>query len=419
MHSDKAGPADDFAPNAVMQHGGEDRFRQVVECAPNAMVIVNSRGEIEMVNVATERLFGYARRELLGMPVEMLVPHRHRSTHAGSRGTFFDGARDRPMSSGRELDALRHDGTEFPVEIGLNRIETLDGTLVLSSIIETSGRRRLEERLRLALESLHQAEKMEALGRMTSGIAHDFSNMLTVIAGNLDRLATGGEVSSARGLRALDLAVRGSERAARLTAQLLAFSRRQVLEPAPMEANRVVAGLPDMLSETLGAAIDIRILLTDLPWSILVDESLLEDALLNLAINARDAMPGGGTLTIETSNVHVDGYALTDDDVEPGDYGVLSVTDTGCGMSEETRKKVFEPFFTTKQAGRGTGLGLAQVYGFVTQSGGFVRVRSVPGSGSVFVLYFPRAHGGGERSADVVRDAAAVPATAAASRLPR
>jgi PAS domain S-box-containing protein len=269
---------------------------------------------------------------------------------------------------------------------------------------DVTERQRIEQQLR-------QAQRMEAVGQLTGGIAHDFNNLLTVVLGNIDlvrRRLAAGELP--RGLdemgRAAGAAARAAERGALLTQRLLAFSRRQALEPAPVDPNKLVSGSSDLLRRTLGEGIAIETVLTAGVWRTLVDPNELENAILNLALNARDAMPNGGKLTIETANIFLDAdYARAHEDVAAGEYVQIAVSDTGVGMSKEVAEQAFEPFFTTKEVGQGTGLGLSQVYGFVKQSGGHVKIYSEPGQGTTVKIYLPRLV-----AAEAVRDAAAAPA---------
>ena len=260
-------------------------------------------------------------------------------------------------------------------------------TAVVSEAVETTARRQAEEALR-------QSQKIEAVGQLTGGIAHDFNNILTVIAGNVeyaklltDRLGDAAEGSA----RALDNALKGVMRAANVTQRLLAFSRRQPLRSLPVDLNAQVRDMEDMLHRSLGELVQLEIVHHPDIWCVEVDPSQLEASVLNLAVNARDAMPEGGRLVIEVDNAHLDDdFTAQNPDVPPGQYAMLRVKDTGHGMSAETLTRVFEPFFTTKEVGRGTGLGLSMVYGFVKQSGGHVLVDSVPGAGTSITLLFPR-----------------------------
>ncbi len=258
-----------------------------------------------------------------------------------------------------------------------------------------------EVKLRLATEStLRQSQKMEAIGQLTGGLAHDFNNLLTIVIGNLDTIrrrlsnVPPGEDASHFGAilsKPVDLAMQGSRSAAQLTHRLLAFSRRQALEPKHVDLNRLVAGMSDLLQRTLGESISVETVLAGGLWSTFADTNQVENVLLNLVVNARDAMPDGGRLTIETANSYLDeAYARRFGDVEPGQYALLSVTDTGGGIAPELMERVFEPFFTTKDTGHGSGLGLAMVHGFVKQSNGHVRIYSEVGEGTTVKIYLPR-----------------------------
>src|SRR5579859_4947466 len=254
-----------------------------------------------------------------------------------------------------------------------------------------------EEQLRISEARLRQVQKMETIGQLTGGVAHDFNNLLTVMLGGLDSIERQiSEIPESPALlqikRSAAMAMKAVERAATLTHRLLAFSRRQPLEPKPIDANRLVADMSELLRRTLGETIDLETVLAGGLWSVTADPNQLENSLLNLAVNARDAMPDGGKLTIETSNIYLD-EAYVAKLVEPlpaGQYVMIAVSDTGTGMDNITLDRAFEPFFTTKDIGRGTGLGLSQVYGFVLQSQGYVKIYSELGQGTVVKLYLPR-----------------------------
>jgi two-component system, NtrC family, sensor kinase len=248
------------------------------------------------------------------------------------------------------------------------------------------------DRRELAEQALRQSQKMEAVGQLTGGVAHDFNNLLTIIIGNLGIAKRG--VVEARAERALDNALVGAERAAQLTQRLLAFSRRQPLNPRVIDINKLITSISDLLTRTLGENIELETISGAGLWKAEVDASELESTLLNLALNARDAMHEGGKLTIETSNAYLDDeYCRQHEDVVPGQYILVAITDNGAGMSAETIDRAFEPFYTTKEAGKGTGLGLSQVYGFMKQSGGHVKIYSEPGEGTTIKLYLPRRDG--------------------------
>ena len=274
------------------------------------------------------------------------------------------------------------------------------GLLALSLLAMRQWRRQhdtlaqLQDEVRrreVAEEALRQSQKMEAVGRLTGGIAHDFNNHLTVISSNIELLQRRLPPDSGSLTRLTDAAMAGVQRAATLTHRLLAFSRQQPLEPEPIDVSRLVSNMTDLLRRTLGEHIAIETVLEGGVWQTRVDANQLENVLLNLAVNARDAMPLGGRMTIETANVSLDeAYAAARAEVTAGQYVMLAVTDTGTGMTPEVIEKVFEPFFTTKPLGQGTGLGLSMVYGFVKQSGGHVAIYSEPGQGSTLKVYLPR-----------------------------
>jgi len=245
-----------------------------------------------------------------------------------------------------------------------------------------------------AEDALRQAQKMETLGQLTGGVAHDFNNLLQIVTGNLELLQRGLPEDQARLRRAADNAMAGAERAALLTQRLLAFSRRQPLAPERIDPNRLVSGMSDLLNRTLGETIEVETIQSARIWPVEIDVNQMENALLNLAVNARDAMPDGGKLTIEVANTHIDeDYAAQEAEVSPGQYVLISVSDTGQGMDEDVLSHAIEPFFTTKEVGRGTGLGLSMVYGFIKQSGGHIRVYSERGHGTTVKIYLPRFYG--------------------------
>jgi two-component system NtrC family sensor kinase len=270
-------------------------------------------------------------------------------------------------------------------------------TLFLFGLVLLTMRRTQEfyaeaERREQAEQALRQSQKMEAVGQLTGGVAHDFNNLLTIIIGNLGIAKRG--VVEARAERALANALTGAERAAQLTQRLLAFSRLQPLNPTALDVNRLIVNVSDILTRSLGETIELETISGAGLWKIEVDISELESALLNLALNARDAMPHGGKLTIETSNAYLDDeYCRQHAGVKPGQYVLIAVSDNGVGMSPATIERAFEPFYTTKETGKGTGLGLSQVYGFIKQSGGHIKIYSEPGEGSTIKLYMPRHDG--------------------------
>src|SRR5258706_1722535 len=267
----------------------------------------------------------------------------------------------------------------------LNAFPSSEGLAVFFRDI-TEHKHAVEAR-RLIQEQLHQSQKMESVGQLTGGVAHDFNNLLTVVSGNLELIEDAADIGKVQQFAAA--ARRAADRGAKLTAQLLAFSRRQILNPKLVNANQLISEFQGLIRQAVGGGCDVKVL-TDGPlWLCYVDPPLLETALLNLALNGRDAMPNGGVLKIETRNVVLDEGAAAE--CLPGSYVKVSVTDTGCGMPPEVRDRVFEPFFTTKEVGKGTGLGLSMAYGFIRQSGGHVAVESAPSAGTTVALYLPKA----------------------------
>ncbi|MFW5681017.1 MAG: PAS domain S-box protein, partial [Pseudomonadota bacterium] len=337
--------------------------------------------KLVFVNEAFVRRTGYSRAEAIGRTPRILQgPDTRPEAKARIRQALVAGE---PVQC--ELVNHTKAGERFFAELDLTPIDD-DGRITHWLAIErdVTDRRAVEERLR-------QSQKLEAIGQLTGGVAHDFNNLLTVIMGNAEMLAD--QLEGSNGLKQLaEMTAVAAERGAHLTARLLAFARRQTLEPKVIDVDRLVADMQGLLRRTLPEHVEISVPGSSGACRAEVDPNQLEGALLNLAINARDAMPDGGKLTIETGNVRLDeGHDAHDPDIPPGDYVVVSVTDTGSGMSAEVAARVFEPFFTTKGVGKGSGLGLPMVYGFVKQSGGHARIYSEPGEGTCVKLYFPRA----------------------------
>jgi len=362
----------------------EGRFRTLVESIPDALVVSNLEGRILLLNAQAEVQFGYARHELIGRAIETLVPPLARESHVASRAEYIAAHHVRAMGSGRILHALRKDGTEVPVEITLSPVEMADGPAVIAIARDVTERRQLEAQVR-------QLQKLEGIGQLAGGIAHDFNNLLTVITGRCQLLLARSEVDD-RSRRDLELIQKTAMRAVALTKQILAFSRKQILEPQILDLNSVVAGMTEMLHRLIGEHIDLVFNPGSDLGRVLVDPGQIEQVIMNLAVNARDAMPEGGSLTLETNSVELGApYALEHVGVTPGNYVMLAVSDTGCGMDAATQARIFEPFFTTKEPGRGTGLGLATLYGVVKQHGGNIWVYSEPGHGTTFKVYLPHA----------------------------
>ncbi len=407
---------------------GTDPFAAAVRATRMPMVITNPReadNPVVFVNDAFCRFTGYSREEILGRNCRFLQgPESDLATVERIRAAI---TAEEPI----EIDIRNHakDGRPFWNRLLIAPVHDANGTLAYffanqydvtverenlaartRELAEANDRLRAEAAEReLVEEALRQSQKMEAIGQLTGGIAHDFNNLLTGIAGSLEllkvRLAQGRLTDFDRYIMAAQGA---AKRAAALTHRLLAFSRRQTLAPKPTDVNRLVTGMEEMIRRTAGPEIAVEVVTAGGLWTTLIDPNQLENALLNLCINAHDAMPGGGRLTIETGNRWLDARAAHDRDVPPGQYVTLCVSDTGPGMTPEVIRRAFDPFFTTKPIGMGTGLGLSMVYGFVRQSGGQARIYSEPGQGAMVCLYLPRQFGATE-TVEVATDLVGAP----------
>ncbi|RME97112.1 MAG: PAS domain-containing protein, partial [Alphaproteobacteria bacterium] len=332
-------------------------------------------------NPAISRMTGYDAAEFLGKNPRFLQGEQ--TDQPGLEEIRNAIASKRPVEV--IVRNFRKDGSSFYNEVHIAPVRSESGDLTHFIGVETDVTREVEMD-----QQLRQSQKMEAIGQLTGGVAHDFNNLLTVIMGNLEMLEALIGDDARLGAYIKD-ASEAAQMGARLTDQLLAFGRKQALSPSGISVNAMVAGMADLLRRTLGETISIETRLTELPTAVWVDAAQLQNALLNMVINSRDAMPQGGTLVIETARVTVE-FAVADEEREitaPGDYVVLRVTDTGVGIAPENLERVFDPFFTTKSAGFGTGLGLSMVYGFAKQSGGQVRISSTPGAGATISILLP------------------------------
>lgn len=399
------------------------------EDAPCGYVATLPDGTIVRVNRTLLRWTGYTAEELCGTRLQdrlTLAGRIYHETHFAPllrmQGAIREVALDFVCKSGDRLPTLvnttqRVDESGQPI-VNLTTVfdardrrkyeqellaardaarRTTEELQRLNAELEARVAAAVEERMQ-AEEALRQAQKMEAIGQLTGGVAHDFNNLLTLIIGGLDLIdrqlpSQPPGPGTDRIRRARDAAMEGARRAAQLTQRLLAFARRQPLQPKLLEVNRLIGEISDMLRRTIGEQVELETVLGGGLWSLEADPVQLENAILNLSVNARDAMPDGGKLTIETHNASLDDtyVAGVPEGLQPGQYVMIAVSDTGSGMDPETQKQVFEPFFTTKDVGKGTGLGLSQVYGFVRQSGGHVRIYSELGVGTSVKIYFPRA----------------------------
>jgi PAS domain S-box-containing protein len=383
----------------------EEGFRRMFDSAPDPMIAVSSDGEVVMANAPAVELFGYPVGQLLGLPVEMLVPHKGRPAMAAAQRRFFSDPSGQPSGEEFRMSGQRGDGSTFMAEVRLSWLPVGGGPLAVASIRDVSERLAMEaerERLRAAAERerverrLQQSRRMESLGQLVGGVAHDFNNLLNVISGYADftaeQLAPLAQSDARLEPVLADIEqVRGAaQQAIRVTRQLLTFSRNEATTPEVLDLNEVVASAGQLLGRSLGERVQLTVCADPGLRRVSADRGQLEQILVNLAVNARDAMPGGGQITIETSNAEVDaGYASGRPHLKPGNYARLAVSDTGTGMDPATLERVFEPFFSTKPKGHGTGLGLATVYGIVTSAGGTIDVYSEVGLGTTVSVLLP------------------------------
>jgi len=368
----------------------EERFRTLVQHAPEAITIldVDSR-KFTMVNAIACELFGLGEAELLTKgPVEVSPPSQPDGRPSSLAAREFVQAAMAGEEPAFEWVHLHKDGHPIPCEIRLVRLPDPYRKLVRGSILDISERKRAEKERERIAERLLNAQKMEALGQLTGGVAHDFNNLLTVILGNLElvRRSLGDRPDL---LELTDMATTAGRHASSLTQRLLAFSRKQPLAPVVVDLNQLIRDMRGLLIRTLGEAVEVVTFEQDDLWSCKVDPNQMESAILNLALNARDAMPTGGRLILETSNVILEA-GVTTEELAPGCYVELSVVDEGEGMTPEVLGRALEPFFTTKGVGRGSGLGLSMAYGFVRQSGGGLDIVSRPGQGTTVRIRLPR-----------------------------
>jgi PAS domain S-box-containing protein len=407
------------------------KIAAILEIAADAIIALDAQMRITQFNDGAAAMFGYAKNELTGSSLDLLIPGRFRAGHGRHvEGFAASGVASRRMGERREIFALRKNGEEFPAEASIAQLQFEDERIYLVVLRDVTERKRTEallaqsnlelearvaERTKALVEesrrreeaqvALIQAQRMEAFGQLTGGIAHDFNNLLTIVLGNLERLEP--VLSSKEERDQLQRAADAAQMGARLTGRLLSFARRRPLAPSVLNVNDLVLGIAELLKRSLGEQITLSTVLAGNLWPTKADASELENAVLNLAINARDAMLDGGKLVIETENATFVPSGRGRDPRGPaatGEFVRISVSDTGVGMSREILQRAFEPFFTTKE-GRGTGLGLSTIYGFANQSGGYVTIESEQGSGTTVNLFLPRER---EASAEVRIESGAV-----------
>jgi PAS domain S-box-containing protein len=393
------------------------RRERLLDSAPDAILCTRPDGTITLVNAQCEILFGYTPAELIGQAVELLVPDRVAGHHPQRRAGYYAAPTTRPMGAGLELSARRRDGSEFPVDISLAHMEMDDGPLVVAAVRDMTDRRRIEAdqaQLRADLErarqdeeravleaQLHQAQRLESIGQLAGGIAHDFNNLLAGILNYAELVSAGlQDLTVSHGLGHDPVAVALSEdigqiatvakRAAQLTHQLLIFSRRETVKPEVVDLNAVVSDMEKLLKRIIRESVELATSLQPGLPAVLIDPGQLEQVIMNLAVNARDAMATtGGHLRIQTTTFDVDDDYARERRLEPGPYVRLTVSDTGGGMTPEVLDRAFEPFFSTKPRDQGSGLGLATVYGIVTQAGGEIKLYSELDLGTTIRIHLP------------------------------
>jgi PAS domain S-box-containing protein len=378
----------------------ESRFRQMINAVVDyAIFQLDIDGHVLTWNTGAERIKGYSAGEIIGQHFSRFYTAEDRQAGVPARALATAASEGRFESEGWRV---RKDGSKFRALVVIDPIRDDSGQLIGFAKVTRDVTERYEAQrlLKDTQEQLAASQKMEAVGQLSGGIAHDFNNLLMIVLGNLETIeryakALPGPHPNLR--RGIANALRGANRAAALTARLLAFSRRQALSPRALDLNKFLGGAADFMQRSLGESVEIQSVGAAGLWQIEADPTYLETALLNLAINARDAMPNGGKITIEAANVFADeDYCRVNPEVSPGPYVVICVSDTGHGMPPDIASRVFEPFFTTKEPGQGTGLGLSQVYGFVKQSGGHIKIYSEVDQGTTVKIYLPRYTGKGE-----------------------
>ena len=379
----------------------ERRYRRLIEAVVDyAIFQLDSSGHVATWNPGAQRIKGYRPEEIIGRHFSTFYTPEDLDKGVPKAALAEAAEKGRFEAEGWRM---RKDGMRFWASVVIDRISDESGAIVGFAKVtrDLTERKQAQDELQRVQEQLVASQKLEAIGQLSGGIAHDFNNLLMIVLGNLENAERSSRNIGGPNLhRALANAKRGAQRAAALTSRLLAFSRRQALDPKPINLNSFLNGLQEFLQRTLGERIEVQTVGGAGLWQIEADVNHLESTIVNLAINARDAMPNGGKLTIEATNVSADeDYSRTNPELTVGQYVVLCVSDTGSGMSPEVRDHAFEPFFTTKEPGQGTGLGLSQVYGFVKQSGGHVKIYSEVGEGTSIRMYFPRYAGNGPQPA--------------------
>jgi PAS domain S-box-containing protein len=379
------------------------RLTAVVETAVDGFILIDARGRILLFNPACERLFGYHAEEVFHENVKMLMPPAYSGHHDDYIKNFLQSGERKIIGIGREVIGLRKDGSTFPMELSVGEAKQDGESIFVGIIHDVTARKHTEEQLR-------QAQKMEMVGQLSGGIAHDFNNLLTIIVGNAEHL--GEQLRSRQDLQRISNDIcQAGERGAELTQRLLAFSRRQLLHPREVDCHEMLDSMRMLLRRALRENIEISITASSGQILAFADRAQLESSVLNLALNAQDAMPNGGHLTLSTSVASLDDeYQGQHPEFQAGEYAMIAMTDDGVGMTAETAARAFEPFYTTKEVGKGSGLGLSMVYGFAKQSNGHVSIYSEVGLGTTVRIYLPHVEGKEQKpSVPIFADEASIP----------
>jgi PAS domain S-box-containing protein len=373
--------------------GTDQWLRTAIESSPSGLLMTDREGIIVLVNREVERLFGYSREELLGKSVEALVPARHRGRHVKDRHGFTAQPEVRAMGAGRDLHGLRKDGTEVPVEIGLTPVQTADGLFILGAIVDISARKQAEKERRRLMDELRQAQKVEALGMLAGGVAHDFNNILGAITGYGELVRDRSEDAQCR--RDADQILTAAERGRQIIAKILRFTRRQSSEYRLTELAGPIREAAALLRSTIPSTIEMRIDLSPATPEVYTDSTAIHQILVNLGTNAAQAMADGGERRRQMLTISLQPFFARDSavrgnpELREGPYALLEVADTGGGMTAEVLARAFEPFYTTKAAGKGTGLGLATVRSLLRDHGGTVEIDTEIARGTRVRCYIP------------------------------
>lgn len=367
----------------------EQKFNAILDNTVDGLITIDERGIVQSYNKACEKMFGYEVFEVIGRNIKMLMPSSYAENHDQYLQNYRESGHRKIIGIGREVEAQRKDGTVFPIDLSVAEVK-IGQQRLFSGIIRDLTERRLQD------EQLRHGQKMEAVGQLTSGVAHDFNNLLTVVLGNTrlirkvmaaqKKLAVFADISER--LDDIDVAAR---RGADLVRRLMVFTRQRPLQKAEVDINASILEAQGLLMRALGETVHLKMDLQNNMGLVQIDQDQFVNALINIVVNARDAMPQGGTLSIQTKSIQLEKKHLNQyPGLSAGPHVLISISDTGTGMSEDVRSRIFEPFYTTKPAGEGTGLGLSMVYGFIQQSGGHIDVESKLGKGTTFKIYLPQ-----------------------------